>query len=232
MPWKDPSSLVFRAWELIIPLNLCSFLLQVEVCTQLLIGHFERQSHISVNFKEDNGSRKIPKQKELSMSLGFGWLLLTTIGEHESFWLSSILILNFPLIFKLWAHLAPSWPQVHMQLPLHHRSLPALFWTRWRLGPGLGQHSDFWEPNRFKMSLFVKQLPILFPCRAFLTSGKIVSGSYVHFMAAYVLKSERWLGYPVSPGSSSELAEFYLHHILWMGHNKWFVWTVWASELS
>lgn len=45
------------------------------------------------------------------------------------------------------------------------------------------------------MSSLVKQLPILFPCRSFLTSGKIVSGCYVHFMAAYVLKVERWLTY-------------------------------------
>lgn len=68
------------------------------------------------------------------------------------------------------------------------------------------------------MSSLVKQLAILYSYRKFLISGKTVAGSYVHLMAIYVLKAEKWLMAPSLPGFSSVLPEICLHHILLIGH--------------
>ena len=232
---KALSSLVFRSWALI---TLCSFILQVEDCAQLIAGHFERQSHVLWIARKMMAPENF-LSKKLLMSQCFGWLLLTVIGERGSSWWPStclILILNFPSTFKLWAHLDPGWPQVHMEFPPPPwvSTFPSPDMMETGTWPGATQW--LWEPKRFKMSSLVKQLPILFPCRSFLTSGKIVSGCCVHFMVAYVLKVERWL---LSPGlpwlwfrtvwilSSSH--PFGGSHL---GHKQWFLWAVWASEFS
>lgn len=230
---KALSSLGFRSWALI---TLCSFILQVEDCSAHSRTFWEAVTCF-VNCKEEDGSRKFPKQ-EVAHVIVF-WMIASVIGEHGSSRLPSIcliLIFNFPSTFKLWAHLDPGWTQVHMEFPLPPwlSTCPSPDMMETRTWPGATQR--LWGPKRFTMSSLVKQLPILFPCRSFLTCGKIVSGCYVHFMAAFVLKVERWLMSPSLPWpwfrTAWILSSSHPFGGSHLGHKQWFLWAVWASEFS
>ena len=164
---KAPSSLVFRPWELITLLDLCSLICKWEIALSYSRTFWEATTCF-VNCKKDDSTGKFPKQ-EVTHVIVFQMI---TSDHHLTAWVH--------LIILHWSHLDPQlsfnlqsmstlghrlYPGTY-DFPLHHWSPPALlsislFLKRFILYWSIGKESSCQcsRRKRHRFDPWVRKIP-------------------------------------------------------------------------